>query len=324
MVDSLINNQMLDFKQQNARRIALVETCFGSAGQSLAAPGRVLVGEGTLTKVCRKCPKPRQFFLFNDLLVYGNIVTEKKRYNQQRVFPLEEVKQQNLEDDDQTKNGWLICTQGKSFIVYAADAGEKKEWMTHIEKCTQDLLKKTGKQAKGEHAAVWVVDNDATICMQCKKSQFGVINRKHHCRKCGKVVCGNCSSKKFLLPLQNPSQPLRVCDGCYEMLSNPATSDPESMEQNESPKGAHSDNVDFDGPSSSFHKVYAIDDDNDADNEDGEDDDDEQDLGEIENRPWEPNADAEPIEGYIQADEGLVSRISQLGPIPRTSYPNAL
>ena len=47
--------------------------------QPLLVPGRVLVGEGVLTKLCRKKPKPRQFFLFNDILVYGNIVINKKK-----------------------------------------------------------------------------------------------------------------------------------------------------------------------------------------------------------------------------------------------------
>lgn len=37
------------------------------------------MGEGVLTKMCRKKPKPRQFFLFNDILVYGNIVINKKK-----------------------------------------------------------------------------------------------------------------------------------------------------------------------------------------------------------------------------------------------------
>ena len=39
----------------------------------------MLVGEGVLTKLCRKKAKPRQFFLFNDILVYGNIVLDKKK-----------------------------------------------------------------------------------------------------------------------------------------------------------------------------------------------------------------------------------------------------
>ncbi len=37
------------------------------------------MGEGVLTKLCRKKAKPRQFFLFNDILVYGNIVLDKKK-----------------------------------------------------------------------------------------------------------------------------------------------------------------------------------------------------------------------------------------------------
>ena len=47
--------------------------------QPLAIPGRVLVGEGVITKMCRKKPKPRQFFLFNDALLYGNIIIHKKK-----------------------------------------------------------------------------------------------------------------------------------------------------------------------------------------------------------------------------------------------------
>lgn len=68
--------------------------------QPLAIPGRVLVGEGVLTKMCRKRPKPRQFFLFNDILVYGNIVIGKKKYNKQHLIPLEEVQLQGLENTD--------------------------------------------------------------------------------------------------------------------------------------------------------------------------------------------------------------------------------
>ena len=44
------------------------------------------------------------------------------------------MKLQSLEDEGQFKNGWLICTQGKSFAVYAATATEKQEWMAHIDK----------------------------------------------------------------------------------------------------------------------------------------------------------------------------------------------
>ncbi|XP_069668803.1 pleckstrin homology domain-containing family F member 2-like isoform X3 [Periplaneta americana] len=212
MVDRLVNSEA------NARRIAMVESCFGSSGQPLGVPGRVLVGEGVLTKMCRKKPKARQFFLFNDILVYGNIVINKKKYNKQHIIPLEEVKLESLEDDGQFRNGWLIRTASKSFAVYAATSTEKQEWMAHINKCIEDLLRKSGKKAVEVHAAVWVPDSEAAVCMHCKKTQFTVLNRRHHCRKCGAVVCGPCSNKRFLLPSQS-SKPLRVCLNCYDTLS---------------------------------------------------------------------------------------------------------
>lgn len=41
------------------------------------------------------------------------------------------------------RNGWLIRTTTKSFAVYAATSTEKQEWMAHINKCIEDLLRKS-------------------------------------------------------------------------------------------------------------------------------------------------------------------------------------
>lgn len=95
---SHVLNELAVNSEANARRIQMVESCFGSSGEQLLIPGRVLVGEGVLTKMCRKRPKPRQFFLFNDILVYGNIIIGKKKYNKQHIIPLEEVQLQGLDD----------------------------------------------------------------------------------------------------------------------------------------------------------------------------------------------------------------------------------
>lgn len=226
MVDRLVNSEA------NARRIAMVENCFGSSGAPLAVPGRVLVGEGVLTKMCRKKPKSRQFFLFNDILVYGNIVINKKKYNKQHIIPLEEVKLESLQDDTQCRNGWLIKTVTKSFAVHAATSTEKQEWMAHITKCIEDLLRKSGKKPVETHAAVWVPDNETNICMHCKKSQFTVLNRRHHCRQCGTVVCGPCSNKKLFLPGQGKA--VRVCLQCYDTASKVKVSSPGGNNMNKS------------------------------------------------------------------------------------------
>ncbi|KAB8342964.1 hypothetical protein FH972_022559 [Carpinus fangiana] len=44
-------------------------------------------------------------------------------------------------------------------------------------------------------------DSDVDACPVCK-DQFSWYFRKHHCRKCGKVVCANCSQHRITMPQQ--------------------------------------------------------------------------------------------------------------------------
>ncbi|KAA0196497.1 Pleckstrin domain-containing family F member 1 [Fasciolopsis buskii] len=64
--------------EANSQRIAAVERLFSFPANKLLIPKRVLVGEGVLTKICRRKPKLRHFFLFNDLLLYGRIIVHRK------------------------------------------------------------------------------------------------------------------------------------------------------------------------------------------------------------------------------------------------------
>ncbi|EOD13637.1 hypothetical protein EMIHUDRAFT_49505, partial [Emiliania huxleyi CCMP1516] len=38
----------------------------------------------------------------------------------------------------------------------------------------------------------WVPNNERRGCNICQK-KFGLLRRKHHCRLCGEVICGDCS-----------------------------------------------------------------------------------------------------------------------------------
>jgi hypothetical protein len=47
----------------------------------------------------------------------------------------------------------------------------------------------------------WQPDSEVTECPICKR-QFSVFFRRHHCRKCGRVVCNDCSPHRITIPRQ--------------------------------------------------------------------------------------------------------------------------
>ena len=65
--------------------------------------------------------------------------------------------------------------------------------------------------------APWVDNRDATRCWQCSKN-FGLLVRRHHCRSCGAVFCGKCSSHRSPIASQGYEEAVRVCDKCYHGL----------------------------------------------------------------------------------------------------------
>ncbi|KAH8815236.1 FYVE zinc finger-domain-containing protein [Xylogone sp. PMI_703] len=52
----------------------------------------------------------------------------------------------------------------------------------------------------------WQPDAEVTFCPICK-TQFSFFVRKHHCRKCGRVVCNACSPHRITIPYQYIVQP---------------------------------------------------------------------------------------------------------------------
>jgi len=63
--------------------------------------------------------------------------------------------------------------------------------------------------------AVWTQDSEVMDCTNCN-SKFTLTKRRHHCRRCGKVVCKACSSNKY--QLVEGGAEVRVCVLCFKEL----------------------------------------------------------------------------------------------------------
>ena len=124
-----------------------------------------------------------------------------------------------------------ILSPKKSFALYASSQEERDEWASAIRSAKASLLvslnamhpnstltssmstnhlrhalqalpyspdeeSRNPKRGKVEHfvPAVWIPDSKTESCMRCGRT-FGWRRRRHHCRLCGRCVCGGCSSK---------------------------------------------------------------------------------------------------------------------------------
>ncbi|PAA50870.1 hypothetical protein BOX15_Mlig002541g1 [Macrostomum lignano] len=214
--------EALAAEPQNQALIKRVEDAFGSAGAPLQKPGRLLLGEGTLSKVCRKSEQLRQFFLFNDILIYG-MPQFRGSYTKQRVLELISLSVQPVPGQPRALD---LHSPQKSFRVVCNTAAEAEQWAQRIRLCSEDCRRRLGLSAgispAAETSPIWVPDSAASVCMHCKTAQFGVVNRRHHCRRCGAVVCAPCSNRTWLFPSISAT-PQRVCLTCYNKLSSHST-----------------------------------------------------------------------------------------------------
>jgi zinc finger FYVE domain-containing protein 1 len=62
----------------------------------------------------------------------------------------------------------------------------------------------------------WTPNSEIIACHKCSKQFVDLLEKKHHCRGCGKGFCDKCTSKRMIIPWWSPSEKVRVCDVCFD------------------------------------------------------------------------------------------------------------
>lgn len=152
----------------------------------------------------------------------------------------------SFSDSREEKTAFKIHNKEKSFVVCSETYEEKMSWILALEdtltryqvknsRLTTSLNISMENLEDSSEAPVWVPDRSVQQCLICSDA-FTIIKRRvnqtiriqfrdlkktfffsfqHHCRSCGLLVCGNCSSNKLVLPNLGKT-PVRVCTTCFE------------------------------------------------------------------------------------------------------------
>ncbi|KAE9553156.1 hypothetical protein FO519_003635 [Halicephalobus sp. NKZ332] len=189
-------------------------------------PGRKLLKEGSVWRQTRKELSERKLLLFTDalLLCHPDLDTLHKieLHNMEIKVP-ENVEQECC---------FFIYSPQKSTAIYCEKKEVRDAWVNQLrdaQKHAVDVIHRLSSgtesvssqsdEKKDHFSALWITDDDATMCMmqECSK-HFNLIIRRHHCRKCGYVICNGCSGKAPIRTSKFESD--RVCSSCYDEIQN--------------------------------------------------------------------------------------------------------
>ncbi|KAI6646682.1 FYVE, RhoGEF and PH domain-containing protein 6-like [Oopsacas minuta] len=233
--------QMDNFKKM----VDVLNKIDGDVANLFVEPRQFVKG-GELKKVCRKGQQMRAFFLFTDVLLHTSLPGPgSSNYSLHTRIPLagmkvaEHEQADDLSENDPLKHSFKIISAIRSFVVVPSSQEEKEEWLSVLNKTLSELQDKMISHAKtnnrtsifvepslldnsdaalGSLAPVWIQDDSVSMCMMCY-NKFTFARRRHHCRVCGKVLCGPCSSFKAGIKYLGNKQ-ARCCLSCYEKLTN--------------------------------------------------------------------------------------------------------
>lgn len=116
-----------------------------------------------------------------------------------------------------------------------------RKWRDHSQPVPGD------RPPMSETSELWMQNHESDVCVACGE-RFGILTWRHHCRRCGMLVCSACSSKRFTYH-STADEKHRCCDGCFNYMYTKYTN-PTFKSPNPSPNASALTDAEAPRPSS--------------------------------------------------------------------------
>ncbi|KAL5274517.1 ZFYVE26 family protein [Megaselia abdita] len=125
-----------------------------------------------------------------------------------------------------------IITQECIDLVFRIYATKALDYQINESNCSSSEKMSTGNSSldslsgyfvmpkKPPNREDWIKDEECNTCMCCKRAVFTMLMRRHHCRRCGRVVCFACSAQRMLILDLYEDVPVRVCNDCLSQTED--------------------------------------------------------------------------------------------------------
>lgn len=175
---------------------------------------RRFIREADMQKQCRKGLKDYRFWLLNDALIYAVPNVTSGKYTLKQKLWLKDIKISRGNEAKFNGCDLIVQTSLKSFFCCLSSPAERDEWFNDYTKAAEKL------QAHSTVAVapIWRPDETSGLCSKCNAA-FSLLFRKHHCRKCGLIVCANCSKDRVVIASLDHGRPVRVCVTCSARIA---------------------------------------------------------------------------------------------------------
>ncbi|KAH9492863.1 hypothetical protein Btru_024882 [Bulinus truncatus] len=243
-------------KQESFLALYILSKKLTGVPQDFLTPTRELIAEGHVTEVSERGREKvlRHLMLFNDLILVCSHDNTTDKYAVWAYIEMDGIEMKLLDNTFELTNDVVRCE-----LLDSDSSGAPNGWIWKIDSAIKDYEAKKNQRLSycsstvnvraqdlierpasyfGKVRPIWVPDYVATKCMVCRE-KFNVVNRRHHCRSCGKLICRSCC-KKAPIEYKNSKKRL-VCAGCFLVIMNKSQEDNTEAERPSVPaKGKHS------------------------------------------------------------------------------------